>query len=209
VSPAIKSLGEAWVDLIDFTIRAGQLLDEAYEVLGVNVTFSAASTSDELIERFGDRRMIQEMRKVFFESSENGPGHSYAALLRGPGGRNDFADIIALLRDQPLSKRAVVTLRGEPHGKVPCINVVQFLVRDGHLETFYFARGQDAYKKFYADGLCLIQMAQKVAHGVELSVGLVRGFIGSSHVYCEDWPQAREMLTACRSAELSGRRGGA
>jgi thymidylate synthase len=82
----------------------------------------------------------------------------------------------------------VVTLCGRGDGKVPCINVIQFLVRAGVLRTIYFARGQDAYKKFYADALCLANLARRVAERLDLPAGIVSGFIGSSHIYHEDRP---------------------
>jgi len=58
----------------------------------------------------------------------------------------------------------------------------------------YFARGQDAFKKFYADGLCLTAMAEKVGGALERPLGKARGFIGSSHVYHQDMPAIRRML---------------
>jgi thymidylate synthase len=151
-------------------------------------------TGDLLIERFGDPKLISEMKKVFFEKGSNSFGHSYAELMRGPGGQHDLEDVISLLRHEPVTKRAVVTICGEPNGKVPCLNVVQFLVRDGSVQTLYFARGQDAFKKFYADGLCVAAMAEKVATGLGISAGWVRGYIGSSHVYHEDMSAVNALL---------------
>jgi hypothetical protein len=196
MSLVCTSLGEAWLRLVDLTVRTGELLAEGYEVLGAGVVFPGRNGQDLLIERFGDPRMIAEMRKVFFDSSANALGHSYAGLMRGPEGRGDLQDIIALLTGEPLSKRAVLTFGGEPGGKVPCVNLVQFLVRGGRVQTIYFARGQDAYKKFYADGLCLMALAEKVGQGLDRPVGLVRGYIGSSHVYREDLPRVEQMLQA-------------
>jgi thymidylate synthase len=114
--------------------------------------------------------------------------------MRGPCGRHDLEDIISLLRAEPSSTRAVVTLCGLGDGKVPCINVIQFLVRAGILRTLYFARGQDAFKKFYADALCLAKMARRVAEELGLPADAVSGFIGSSHVYHEDQPAIEDFL---------------
>ena len=99
-----------------------------------------------------------------------------------------------MLRAEPWTKRAVLSLCGPPGGHVPCVNSIQFLVRNAEVRTFYFARGQDAFRKFYADGLCLGLMGQKVAGKLGLRPGTVTGFIASSHVYrrrpaCH-WPDA-------------------
>lgn len=198
------TLGQTWITLVEMTVQSGApLAEEGLELLGVTLSFSAAWEKDSIIEQFGDQQMMREMSKVFFSDATNALGHSYAHLVRGPGGRNDFQDVIALLREQPTTKRAVVTLCGEANFKVPCVNTVQFLVRDGAVQTFYFARGQDVFKKFYADGICLGRMAQTVAHGLELPTGRVNGLIGSSHVYHEDMPAIEQFLANTKSLRRS------
>jgi len=193
------SLGQTWINLVELTVQTGAPLgQEGLEALGVTVSFPATCEKDTFIEQFGDPQIVVEMNKVFFSEGANALGHSYAHLVRGPGGRNDFQDVISLLRDQPTTKRAVVTLCGEANFKVPCINTVQFLIRDGAVQSMYFARGQDAFKKFYADGLCLARMAQKVGDGLELPTGWITGFIGSSHVYHEDMRAIQQMLASAQ-----------
>ncbi len=134
----------------------------------------------------------------------NALGHSYAKLMRGPDGRYDLADVISLLRDEPASKRAVITFCPEGGGKVPCINVIQFLARDGALWVIYFARGQDAFKKFYADALCLAKMARRVAEALGLPADTVSGFIGSSHVYHKDKAAIDDFLARGNEFLLKG-----
>ncbi|MGO8701504.1 MAG: thymidylate synthase [Limisphaerales bacterium] len=181
------SLGVTWIHLVKTTLQAGvSINDETLELTGVKVSFSAETQDDPLIRQFGDARMIAEMDKVFFADGANSLGHRYSELMRGPGGRHDLQDVISLLRVEPASKRAVVTLCGLGNGKVPCVNVVQFLVRSRAVHTIYFARGQDVFKKFYADALCLAKMARRVAEALGLPAGGVEGFLGSSHVYHSD-----------------------
>jgi thymidylate synthase len=169
---------------------------EGLELLGANTSFLPSSRPDPILQRFADVNMIAEMQKVFFSEGANSLGHSYARLMHGPGGRNDLQDVISLLRAEPQTKRAVISFLSQPGGKVPCISAVQFLVRDEALQLIYFARGQDAFRKFYADALCLGRMAESVAQGLEASPGNIRGFIGSSHVYHQDMPAIRQMLAS-------------
>ena len=200
------SLGQTWINLVELTVRTGTPLgDEGCEVLGVTVSFPAACEKDSILETFGDAQMMAEMAKVFFSEGSNALGHSYAHLVRGPGGRHDFEDVISLLREQPTTKRAMVTVCGEANFKVPCINTIQFLVRDGAVQTMYFARGQDVFKKFYADGVCLGRIAQIVAEKLALPTGWVTGFIGSSHVYHEDMPAIKQLLIATRGRQETDR----
>ncbi len=195
-----ETLGQTWLNLVERTLKTGSCLpDGLRECLGVMVGFAAASEQDPIIDQFGDPHMIKEMRQVFFEPGPNALGHSYAGLMRGPDGRSDLKDVVDLLQQQPLSKRAVLTLCGPAGGKVPCLNVVQFLIRDGSVQTTYFARGQDVFKKFYADGVCVAAMARRVAQQLGLPAGRVRGFLGSSHIYAEDIPAIQTMLDRGRA----------
>ncbi len=200
-----RSLGEAWIYLLRAVVQGGRPMEsEGLELLGVNVTFPAAADPDPIVERFGDAAMIADMKQVYFGRGSRKLDHSYANLMRGPGGRNDLEDIVALLRAKPWSKRAVLMLCGFPDGKVPCVNVIQFLLRD-NLRTIYFARGQDAFRKFCADALCVGEMARKVAAGLRVSTGTISGFIGSCHVYHEDRPALERVL---RKAKQPKRRAG-
>ena len=181
------TLGETWINLVQVTLQAGVNADSEYsELLGVQVSFPAADQPDAVVAQFGDSRLIAEMEKVFFSEAPNSLGHSYAKLVSGPACRRDLQDVVDLLRAKPSTKRAVVTLCGPGNNKVPCVNLMQFLIRKGLLRTIYFARGQDAFRKFYADALCVAKMARRVANALDLPAGSVEGFVGSSHVYHRD-----------------------
>jgi hypothetical protein len=197
VQTQFTSLGQTWVQLLAQILAAGSpMAKEGLEILGTPVSFTAQERVDPILDRFANQEMVRNMRDVFFSDAPNPLGHSYANLMRGPGGRNDLQDITALLRSEPWTKRAVLTLCGSPNGKVPCINQVQFLIREGAIRTFYFGRGQDIFRKFYADGLCLAALARRVAKGLDLPVCEVTGLIASAHVYHEDLPAIRKVLEA-------------
>jgi thymidylate synthase len=200
------TLGETWIHLVQLTALSGtRLNDEGLELTEVQVGFPAKAQDDKLIRQFGDSRMIAEMERVFFADGTNTLGHSYFHLMRGPDGRHDLEDVISLLRTETSSKRAVITLCGPGDGKVPCVNVIQFLVRAGALRTIYFARGQDAFKKFYADALCLAKMACRVGEGLGLPADTVSGFIGSSHIYHEDRKAIDDFLARGKQFLVNGR----
>ena len=203
------TLGETWINLVQLTLQAGLSADSDYsELLGVQVSFPAADQTDAVVAQLGDSRLMAEMEKVFFSEAPNSLGHSYARLMSGPAGRRDLLDVIELLRAKPSSKRAVVTLCGPGNNKVPCVNLMQFLIRKGRLRTIYFARGQDAFRKFYADALCVAKMARRVASALDLPAGTVEGFIGSSHVYHRDREAIDRFLLQGRSFLLKNDGGG-
>jgi thymidylate synthase len=225
------NLGETWLAILREVYRSGRTVgDETRELLLVCAEFEKGDfDGDPLLARFASRQHVEQMRKVFFSSEPNAFGHSYADRLYGPQGRNDLSDVIDLLTRQPWSKRAVVSLVGAGDGRVPCINAIQFLRREGTsvafgsakerdfrgakgdnaavvdspvLKVVYFARGQDIFRKFYADGVCIYEMAQRVAAGLGIPLAGVSGVIGSAHVYLDDLPEIQELLGAAEAFQL-------
>jgi thymidylate synthase len=199
------TLGETWLALLREVFRAGELVgDETRELLNIAVTFETGEfEKDPLLAQFGAADCVAEMRKVFFSNEPNLFGHNYRDRLRGPEGRSDLSDVFELLRRSPWSKRAVVALVGSGDGGVPCINVIQFLRRREGLAATYFSRGQDVFQKFYADGACLFEMAQRVAAGVNIPLLFVSGFISSAHIYLNDLAEIRELLERVESSSCS------
>ncbi|MEM7874757.1 hypothetical protein Q4R10_20425 [Morganella morganii] len=191
-----STIGKAWVSLVKLVQDEGiQLVGEGMEITNVVVQFEHdTSQKDSILEQFADRKMIENMGFVFFGRGEDRLGHSYKDLMIGPLGRNDFSDVIALLKEKSVCKRATITFKPKGTGKVPCLNVINFIVRNDQVQVSYFARGQDAYKKFFADAVAVAEMQGLVAKELSLPVGTITGFIASAHNYFEDAPQYEALL---------------
>ena len=127
------------------------------------------------------------MRACSSSRGPNRPATLRRSVLRSAGpDRSERRSGTAFGRS--VVEAAVVTIVGTGDGKVPCINAVHFLRREAGLLVSYFARGQDIFQKFYADGICVFEMATTVAEGLRVPVAEVRGLVSSAHVY----------LTICR-----------
>ena len=193
-----NSVGKTWKELVNAVVVKGSTLaSEGIELTDVRVIFrNNQKEIDTILEKYADPVMIENMMKVFFVKQDNELGHSYADLIRGPLGREDFTDIVELLREKDICKRATLTLCGKGNGKVPCINVINFLIRDNKLDIYYFSRGQDAYKKFYADALCIASIQSRVAEMLNTEVGVITGYIASAHIYFEDMDKINEFIAS-------------
>lgn len=151
-----KTLRETWKNLLRKVMEHGDDSDmEIREVRTVTVNFTVESLDITQLADYGLEETLSEMRKVFFTSEPNRFGHSYRSYWRGPFGREDLTDVIDLLREQPSTKRALLTFVDPTGKKVPCVNAIHFLIRHGQLDLSYFARGQDIYLKFCADAICV------------------------------------------------------
>ena len=191
---SFKSIGEAWLDLNRKLYSFGQEINnEILEIRHVNFEILNPSIDDAIIKKFGNETHIINMRKVFNTDEENIFGHSYKKLIKGPKGCNDFSDVTdMLLKDVHTKKAAAVLISTEK--KVPCIQSIHFLIRDGKLEVSYFSRAQDAYKKLYADIIVILEFAEKIAKALNTSVSSLHASIISLHIYNEDLNQIKDIL---------------
>ncbi len=191
-----KTIGEAWRALVLLTIQDGKkLAEEGLEILDVNIKFNHDfDTKDTILEKYADENMIRNMQKVFFSNEKNDLGHSYFDNICSPYRNDYFTDIVKVLEEKRNSKRATLTLNSSGSGKVPCINVINFLIRDEKLNVYYFSRGQDAYKKFYADALVIATMQSNIAKRLFVEVGEITGHITSSHIYHTDMENINNFL---------------
>ena len=191
-----ETIGQAWKELVILTKNNGvQLADEGLEILDVNIKFKHDFNSEDIIlKKYADKKMIENMQKVFFSNEENDLGHNYFENMCSPY-RNDYTiDIVRVLEEKRNSKRATVTLSSSGSGKVPCINVINFLIRDEKLNIYYFSRGQDAYKKFYADALVIATMQSNISKKLSVDIGEITGYITSSHIYNTDMTDINKFL---------------
>lgn len=188
------SLGLAWLKLIQLSKEKGiQIDDEIFEIQNVQVSIQNVSKDDFLLQGDQEKNHINEMYKVFFEEGNNNFGHSYKNFIHGPKCKTDYTDIIELLKNNLLSKKAAIVLVGDGK-KVPCLLTVHFLVRNNTLLTKYFARGQDIYNKYYADSLAVYEMSKKICTSLNLKCGAQTGFISSAHIYKSDLDNIGHLL---------------
>jgi len=191
-----KTIGEAWKALLLLTIKDGiKLADEGLEILDVNIKFHHDfDAKDTILEKYADISMIRNMQRVFFSNEENDLGHSYFDNMCSPYRNDYFTDIVKVLEEKRNSKRATLTLNSAGGGKVPCINVINFLIRNEKLNVYYFSRGQDAYNKFYADALVVATMQSNIAKRLSVESGEITGYIISSHIYNTDIEKINNFL---------------
>lgn len=194
-----KPLRETWKSLLRKIMEYGDDSDvEIREARTVTVNFTVESLDVTQLADYGLEETLSEMRKVFFTSEPNRFGHSYRSYWRGPFGKEDLTDVIDLLREQSSTKRALLTFVDPIGKKVPCINAIHFLIRHGHLELSYFARGQDVYLKFCADAICVHDFGEIVAEALGLTIGTITGTISSAHIYRKDFDSVNSILKMAR-----------
>lgn len=200
--------GDAWRAQMALVLERGRTVRdgdvELREVLNVLCVVERPTERDPIVERFGDPEMIAFMQRNFNETEVIPSfGYSYGQRMRDYDGVNQLERVVELLRQKPDSKSATITLGRPGHDDRhhPCINVLDFKLRDGQLQLACFFRSQDAGSKLYADILALGDLLHDVARRVGCPPGRLLIFVVSSHIYETDESRVREILAACETRD--------
>lgn len=127
----------------------------------------------------------------------------YGPRLRNWGGKTDqLAAVVAELRRNPESRRAVISLFDpasdlSPSKDVPCTDWLQFTLRNGVLSLAVTVRSNDLFWGF--SGINTFEWSvlhEMVATWLDASVGQVMYFIGSLHVYDWHFERTTQILSA-------------
>lgn len=112
--------------------------------------------------------------------------------------------VLETLRRDPDSRQAVMSLwrPNPPQTKdVPCTSLMQFMIRNGKLETIVTMRSSDVWLGIPYDIFNFTRIQAGVAAELDLTPGPITLQLGSSHLYEADLTRAWEVLDEKRTAE--------
>ena len=124
---------------------------------------------------------------------------AYGPRLFNNDGVDQVAQVIALLRSRPDSRRAVIQLFKpadilQSYKDVPCTCTMQFLLRAGRLDMLTTMRSNDAFLGLPHDVFAFTMLQEIIARSVEADVGDYYHMVGSLHLYDSDRTKARQYL---------------
>lgn len=192
INTIYNTIGNCWIDGLKDIISTGIQGEEITELHNYGVSF-CYTDNDNIIQTYSNSANIEEMKKVFFSEEDNIFGHSYKKLISGPYKQKDLSDVIKVLKEKYTSNRAILLFENTCE-KQPCINCIHFKLRNGVLNTTYFARGQDFFKKFYCDAVCISLFDSYIKKELGLDCSFITAFISSAHIYNKDIISVHKLL---------------
>ena len=106
--------------------------------------------------------------------------------------------VISELKRNPSSRRAVMVLwdkdADQTSGDPPCLNHIQFFVRDDKLDMVVLFRSNDAVKATFMNAFALIMLQKKVADILGYEVGTYTHRANSFHCYEKDFEKLRAFI---------------
>jgi len=119
---------------------------------------------------------------------------------RGNDAGSQFDQVIALLRSDPDTKRAVMLimqpgdLADPANPDVACTLALQLLLRGGALHMAAYMRASDAVTGLLGDVFCFTFVQERAARLLDVRLGTYTHHAGSMHVNIPDLPKARAIV---------------
>jgi thymidylate synthase len=165
----------------------------AFSAIGELAWYLAGSDDPEFIHHYLSSQPYKGMDKDGVLRGAYGP------RLMGEGRNDQIQRVIDLLKEKPTSRQAVIQLfdrqdLADGIADLPCTCTVQFLVRNGKLDTVTFMRSNDAYLGIPHDFFCFTMLQELVARSLNVEVGRYIHMVGSLHLYDKHADEARSYL---------------
>jgi thymidylate synthase len=113
---------------------------------------------------------------------------------------DQIANVIALLRKNPNTRRAVIQIFdsddiASERKEIPCTTTFHFMVRDNRVHMLTTMRSNDAYLGLPHDVFCFSMLQEIIACSLGIELGTYRHFVGSMHLYDRDLSKAEEFVS--------------
>jgi len=197
-----KTIGEAWLGACRYIMEKGKPMKDGEknlkETINLLVSVKKPSQNDVLIEKYGDKKMIEWMLSNFLEQKrvpELKNALSYGTRLFNYNGKNQVEWVINKLKKKPETKAATISmLMQDDEDYIPCVSLLDFKIRNKKLNIFAMCRAIDFGKKVYANLLALNKIQEIVAKELKIKTGSLCMCNVSAHIYEENFDEVNNIL---------------
>ena len=139
---------------------------------------------------------LDQLDKIVLD--ENSFIYTYSERLQNYQGRNQLIDIVERLKQDMGSNRAVaVTFNpfiDNERADIPCLQLIQALVRNDKLILSVYFRSNDLYGAFPSNMMFLTYLGMKIADELGVQFDYIDYHCSSLHIYETDYQQALKVI---------------
>ena len=139
---------------------------------------------------------LDQLDKIVLD--ENSFIYTYSERLQNYQGRNQLIDIVERLKQDMGSNRAVaVTFNpfiDNERADIPCLQLIQALVRNDKLILSVYFRSNDLYGAFPSNMMFLTYLGMKIANELGVKFDCIDDHCSSLHIYETDYQQALKVI---------------
>lgn len=221
-----EDFGTAWRTLLADLYDKGQFVYPrgiaCRELLGVTlkVDQGLSNVLVDPVRKPSYRFMVAEWLWIYFGRNDVASISKYNPVISrfsddgkifagayGPPVRQQWPQLVRLLKEDPQSRQAVLQIFSQPRGQtkdVPCTLNLQFFIRDQKLHTIASMRSSDVWLGLPYDVFNFTMLANCLSAelGPDINVGTFTIHLGSSHLYETNVEAAGRVFTQAWTQSL-------
>ena len=140
--------------------------------------------------------ILENYCNQLLDPTNKGFVHDYGNRLRGYVDQLQY--VINKLKSNSTSRRALmITWRPKldtQHDSVPCMILLQFIIRDNALYITGYWRSWDIYGASYANMKAIENIARKIQDELEVELAELTIYTASAHIYKKDLDEAKRIV---------------
>lgn len=199
---------EAWLNAVKLILEEGSPIEDEgiilKELLNLLIVVEDPRVEVPEIKSLVEQKYFQEvldatLRSVPFANC----GYSYGERIFNFKGVNQLDWVIRKLKKDPNAKSATIGIlmpERDTKAKVPCMNLLDFKMRNGYLITTVVFRSHDYGRKALPNFCAVGKLMEKVAADVGVKVGKLTCLSISAHIYPEEAEKLKKFLGTKRGA---------
>ena len=139
---------------------------------------------------------LDQLNKIILD--EDSFIYTYPERLQNYQGRNQLIDIVNRLKQDIGSNRAVAItfnpFTDNERDDIPCLQLIQALVRNDKLILSVYFRSNDLYGAFPSNMMFLTYLGMKIANELDVKFDYIDYHCSSLHIYETDYEQALKVI---------------
>ena len=199
------SIGEAWLLALKTVMADGIEIEDdkgpILETVPLFIEIIHPLLPDKIIDVYGDKEHLNFLSKNFeCLSPIEEWGYSYAQRLYSFNNTNQVQEVIDKLNKNPFSKSATISLliNDEDKRHKPCLNTLDFKIRNETLIINAMFRSQDIGKKMYGDALELLKLGKNMIQKIRANKITLIHAISSAHIYKSDLEMIQSIINSTK-----------
>lgn len=196
-----KNIGEAWIRYLKNVLANGKPYydeeEKITELEDIIIQIEHDDIDDEILEKYADSHLkalyLKKMQTMEIVPELNA---SYGQRIYNQLGVNQYEWCLNRLKHKPETKAATMALLlpDDPGPRIPCLDVVDFKLRNGTLYTKTFFRSQNAMNA-YGNLSALFWLSGQLANDLGVNLGSLTCFISNGHIYQEKLELAKKITS--------------
>ncbi len=201
-----KTVGEAWLDILDTVMRFGVRKKTEYgnEMKEVINLLTVVTEEDPLkidwkeYFNFTREELAAYVPRMLSDTQLQDVEYTYGQRLRAHFGKDQIQSMIDYLKKVPFTRRAVAVtwdvVKDLGSTKAPCLDLIQCLIQEGKLYMTVYFRSNDMFDAWPRNAFALRMMQGEIARGLMVGLGSLCVLSSSAHIYEGSWTLAKNLV---------------